>query len=203
MMQRGPLAWWALCAAIGAACLIAWQLPVDAQLALRWRASSWSQQPWTLWTAALSHVNAAHLSVNLLSLLCLCIIGAHAGAGAREALALAIAWPLLHLALLLWPSVQLYAGLSGMNHALAGIIAARGAMDLIVNRRFQVIAYLLALLVIVKLIWESAWSEPLRADASWGFTVVQAAHLSGFVVGLLAASGLYVARILRTSSVVE
>ena len=203
MMPRGPLAWWALCAAIGAACLIAWQLPVDAQLALRWRASTWLQQPWTLWTAALSHVNAAHLGLNLLSLLCLCLIGAQAGAGAREALALAIAWPLSHLALLLWPSVQLYTGLSGLNHALAVIIAARCAMNFVATKRLQVIGCLLALLVIVKLIWESAWSEPLRADASWGFTVVQAAHLSGFVIGLLAAGVLYVARILRTSSVVE
>jgi rhomboid family GlyGly-CTERM serine protease len=208
MMQRGPLAsglaWWALCALIGAACLIAWLLPVDTQLALRWQASRWVAQPWTLWTAALSHVNAAHLSVNLLSLLCLCILGARLGAGAREAVALLIAWPLTHLALLLWPAVQLYAGLSGLNHALGGILIAQGAMNFIVNKRFQMIGPLLALLVIIKLLWESAWSQPLRMDASWGFNVVQAAHLSGFAAGLVAACLIYLAeRILLTKAVVE
>jgi rhomboid family GlyGly-CTERM serine protease len=189
MTQRGPLAsglaWWALCALIGAACLVAWQLPVEMQMALRWEASRWAAHPWTLWTAALSHINAVHLSVNLLSLLGLCILGAHLGAGAREAAALLIAWPLTHLALLLWPTVQLYAGLSGLNHALGGIVIAQSAMNLIVNKRFQMIGSLLAPLVIIKLLWESAWSQPLRMDASWGFNVVQAAHLSGFLAGAL------------------
>ncbi len=197
MMLRGSQAWWLLCGGLAAACMIAWLLPVDAQLAMRWQANSWQHAPWTLWSAALTHLNAAHLAANLLSLLCLCIIGAHAGASAREALALLIAWPLAHLALLLWPQVQLYAGFSSLNHALAGIIIARSAIDLIVNRRFQTISLLLALLLIAKLFWEMPWAQPLRPDANWGFTVVQAAHLSGFAVGFVACSVLYAARTLR------
>lgn len=185
MMLRGPQAWWLLCGLLGAGCILVWYLPVDAQLALRWQASSWREQPWTLWTAALTHLNAAHLSVNLLALLCLCIIGAHAGAGAREALALLMAWPLTQLALLLWPQVQFYAGLSSLNHAVAGIITARSAIELVVNKRFQMISFLLTLMLTAKLLWEAAWIEPLRADANWGFTVVQAAHLSGFLAGIL------------------
>jgi rhomboid family GlyGly-CTERM serine protease len=189
MKLRGQQAWWVLCGLLGLACMLVWQLPVDTQLALRWQASTWQQAPWTLWSAALTHLNAAHLAVNLLSLLCLCILGSYpgggAGAGAREALALLIAWPLLHLALLLWPQVQLYAGFSGLNHAVAGIVIARSAINLIVNRHFQVINYLLGLMLIAKLLWESAWSQPLRVDANWGFTVVQAAHLSGFLAGML------------------
>ena len=186
MTFRGPQAWWLLCGLMGVACCIVWFLPVDAQLGLRWQASTWQQTPWTLWSAALTHLSAAHLSVNLLALLCLCIIGAHAGAGACEVLALLIAWPIAHLILLLWPQVQFYAGFSSLNHAVAGIIIAHSAIELIVNRRFLVIGFLLGLMLIAKLLWESAWGEPLRADANWGFTVVQAAHLSGFLAGLAA-----------------
>ncbi|NJS36385.1 MAG: rhomboid family intramembrane serine protease [Brachymonas sp.] len=184
-LLHGSTAWVMLCALLGAACMLVWTLPVEAQLALRWRADGLAAKPWLLWTGALSHLNAAHLSVNLLALLCLCIIGVHAGAGSREALALLIAWPLTHAALLLWPPVRLYAGFSGLNHAVAGVIIARSAIEFIVNRRFQAIPFLLALMLLAKLIWEAAWSQPLRADASWGFTVVQAAHLSGFVSGAL------------------
>lgn len=177
--------WGGMCAALGTVAFVVWQLPVETQLALRWNAGRWHEQPWTLWSAALTHINAAHLSVNLLALLCLCIIGSHVGAGAREALALLLGWPLLHLALLLWPQVQGYSGFSGLNHAIAGIISALFAINLIVFKRFQTIGFLLTLLIVVKLIWEAAWMQPLRMDSSWGFAVVQAAHLAGFVCGLL------------------
>jgi rhomboid family GlyGly-CTERM serine protease len=207
MMSRGAFIWWATCASLGAAAFVVWQLPVDAQLALRWNASSWPEQPWTLWSAALTHINAAHLSVNLLALLCLCIIGSHLGAGMREAIALLLAWPLLHLALLLWPQVQGYTGFSGLNHAIAGIVSALFAINLVAHRSFQAIGFLLSLMIVAKLLWEAAWAQPLSMDASWGFAVVQAAHLTGFVCGLLLAISLHTAshaqRIFRTKAVVE
>jgi rhomboid family GlyGly-CTERM serine protease len=187
MSLRGAHAWWALCLALGLASCLTWLLPVDVQLTMRWNASLWREQPWTLWSAALMHINAAHLSVNLLALLCLCIIGSHLGAGGREAMALLLAWPLTHATLLIWPQVQSYSGFSGLNHAIAGVIIAQSAIDLIVNKRFQSIGFLLALPLIAKLFWEAAWSQPLRMDASWGFAVVQAAHLTGFACGVLAA----------------
>jgi membrane associated rhomboid family serine protease len=187
---------------LGLACLIVWQLPVDAQLALRWQASTWQQAPWTLWSAALTHLSVAHLSMNLLSLLGLCIIGAYAGVGAREALALLIAWPLAHLALLLWPQVQLYAGFSSLNHAVAGIVIAQCAINFIVHRQFQIISFMLGLMVVAKLMWEAAWAQPLRADADWGFTVVEAAHLSGFAAGFLICAALCAVQIFRSNRLV-
>ncbi len=99
--------------------------------------------------------------------------------------------------------MQLYAGFSSLNHAIVGIIAAKFAIELIVNRRFQAINCLLTLIVIAKLLWEAAWAHPLRVQISWGFAVVQAAHLSGFCCGLLTASGIYAAQILFTNAVVE
>lgn len=196
-------AWAGLCAALGLLCAVAWLLPAELQIALRWRSDHWQAVPWTLWSASLVHFNAAHLSVNLLALLCFAILGQHLGSEPRDALALLIAWPLSTLTLLVWPEIQFFAGFSGVNHALAGTIIARGAMNLIALRSFSAIAFLLALMLLAKLIWESAWHAPLRMDASWGFGVVQAVHLTGFVCGFLAACALYAARIFSTKALVE
>jgi hypothetical protein len=144
-----------------------------------------------------------HLLANLVGLLCLAIIGEHLGANHHDALALLLAWPLTHLALLLWPQIQFYAGFSSLNHAVAGVLIARTAIDFIVNRQWSVIAFLFTSLLLAKLIWEAPWAQPLRTDASWGFTVVQAAHLTGLLSGLLAVAAIQVARIFFTKAVVE
>jgi rhomboid family GlyGly-CTERM serine protease len=188
MRSLSSFAWGGLCATLALLCMTVWLLPVDGQIALRWRADGWLAAPWTLWSASLTHLNDSHLLANLVGLLCLAIIGEQLGANHHDALALLLAWPLTHLALLLWPQIQLYAGFSGLNHALAGIIIARSAIDFIVKRRFSVIAFLLTSVLLVKLILEAPWAQPLRTDASWGFTVVQAAHLSGAVCGFAAMS---------------
>jgi rhomboid family GlyGly-CTERM serine protease len=194
-MARTPLqalAWGGVCLALGALCISAWLLPVDWQIAMRWRADEWMAKPWTLWSASLTHLSDLHLLANLVGLFCLAVIGQHLGANHHDALALLLAWPLTHLALLLWPQIQLYAGFSGMNYALAGILIARSAIYFIVNRTVSLIGFVFTGLLLAKLIWEAAWAQPLRTDPSWGFTVVQAAHLSGAVCGF-AALGLLAA----------
>jgi rhomboid family GlyGly-CTERM serine protease len=191
-------AWSGLCASLALLCIAVWLLPVDWQIALRWRADAWGAQPWALWTASLTHLSDTHLLVNLLALLCLGVLGQLMGAQRWDALALLLAWPLVHLSLLLWPQIRFYAGFSGLNHAIAGIIIARSAIDLIVHYRFSVISFLLTPILLAKLIWEAPWAQPLRIDASWGFTVVQAAHLTGFISGLLASVLVFAAQRLKT-----
>lgn len=207
MRSLQALAWSGLCGALALLCIAVWLLPVDWQIALRWHSDVWAQQPWTLLTASLTHLSDVHLLVNLVALVCLAIIGEHIGAGAQDALALLMAWPLVHLALLLWPEIRFYAGFSGLNHALAGILVARSAINLVVKRRVCVIMLVLTPMLLAKLIWESSWAQPLRADTALGFTVVQAAHLTGFVGGLLAvlwvSAGAQLARIFLTKAVVE
>jgi rhomboid family GlyGly-CTERM serine protease len=188
MRSLPSFAWSGLCASLALLCIAVWLLPTDWQIALRWRADGWLTAPWTLWSASLTHLSDVHLLANLVGLLCLAIIGEHLGANHHDALALLLAWPLTHLALLLWPQIQFYAGFSGLNHAVAGVVIARAAIDFIVNRQWSVIAFLFTSLLLAKLIWEAPWAQPLRTDASWGFTVVQAAHLTGFISGWLASS---------------
>jgi rhomboid family GlyGly-CTERM serine protease len=199
MRSLSSFAWSGLCATLALLCIAVWLLPVDGQIALRWRADGWLATPWTLWSASLTHLSDPHLLANLVGLLCLTIIGEHLGANHHDAVALLLAWPLTHLALLLWPQIQLYAGFSGLNYAVAGIVIARSAIDFIVDRRFSVIAFFFTSLLLAKLIWEAPWAQPLRMDASWGFTVVQAAHLTGFLSGMLASMLIFSASKLRTS----
>lgn len=196
-------AWGLMCALLAASCVTVWQLPVEIQIAMRWQAANWQQQPWQLWTASLVHLSDPHLIVNLLALLCLAIIGSHTGCGRDEVIAVLIAWPLSNLALLLWPQVQFYAGFSGLNHALAVIICAHSAIKFIAKREFSAIAFWLTLLLLLKILWEMPWDDPLRMDASWGFAVVQASHLTGAFSALLAYAGIQVARIFLTKAVVE
>jgi rhomboid family GlyGly-CTERM serine protease len=196
-------AWALMCALLAAACIAFWLLPLDTQTALRWRADLWLAQPWTLWTASLVHLSSTHLMLNLLALLCLAIIGWHTGCGRDEVMALLLAWPLSTGALLIWPQVQFYAGFSGLNHALALMITAHAAVAWIARQVFSVIACLLALLLLAKMLWERPWSEPLRADAGFSFSVVQAAHLTGMLAALLAVALVYVARMFFSQAVVE
>ena len=175
-----------MCAALAGLCIVVWLLPVEAQIAMRWHADTWTAQLWVLWTAGLTHLSDSHLLANLLALLSLGVLGQLMGAKRSDALALLLAWPVVHLGLLLWPQIQFYSGFSGLNHALAGIIIARAAIDLVAKKHLSVLGVLLAIVMLAKLIWEAAWTAPLRMDASWGFTVVQAAHLTGVLSGVLA-----------------
>jgi rhomboid family GlyGly-CTERM serine protease len=207
-MQRraaapGSLAWALMCALFAVACIAIGLLPVDTQTTLHWRADRWLAQPWTLWTASLVHLSGTHLMLNLLALLCLAIIGSQTGCSHDEVTAVLLAWPLSTGALLIWPQVQFYAGFSGLNHALALMITAHAAKTWITQQDFSVIAFLLGLLLLAKMLWERSWSEPLRADASFSFSVVQAAHLTGMLAALLVVALVYVAQIFFTETVVE
>lgn len=189
MIERGQAAdsraWWLVCLAAAGGSLCVGLLPEALQGPLRWQADAAHGQAWTYWTAALTHLSTTHLVLNVLSMLLLAGLGMLAGAGRREAVALLLAWPLTHAALWAWPAVLGYSGLSGVSHAAAGVIVARGIRLFWATGRVQVLAGGLALLMVGKLLWEAGWREPIRLDTAWDFAVIQAAHLSGFAAGLL------------------
>jgi hypothetical protein len=120
----------------------------------------------------------------VLALVAVGVRGHTVGARSREALALFMAWPLTTLGLLFWPAVGWYAGLSGVIHAAAAIVAWRA----LTQRSARGIGALLAVGLCIKLLLERGWAAPVAFDSHWGFNVVYAAHLSGTVTGLIAAA---------------
>ncbi len=132
------------------------------------------------------HTSAGSLSGNLLALAALAVLGAAFGAGRAASFALAIAWPLTTLALLLWPEVASYSGLGGPNHAAAAVLA----VHVVRRTTFRPLAALLFGGIGLKLALERAWIQPVAFDPSWGFNVVYAAHLAGTVAGIACAIAL-------------
>jgi hypothetical protein len=148
-----------------------------------WQADLWWQSFWTVWTAPLVGITPFHSLSNLLGLVAVGVLGYAVDARPREALALLIAWPLATLGLLFWPALQWYAGLSGLIHAATAIVAWRA----LTQRGTRGMGALLAAGLFIKLLLERGWAIPVAFDASWGFNVVYAAHLSGAAAGLAAA----------------
>ncbi|MDR0260514.1 MAG: rhomboid family intramembrane serine protease, partial [Comamonas sp.] len=149
-----------------------------------WQAGDWRQSPWTLWTAPLVSITPFHTFGNVLALVAVGVLGHAVGARLREALALLVAWPLTTLGLLCWPAVEWYAGLSGVIHAAAAIVAWRA----LTQRSARGIGAWLAAGLLIKLLLERGWVAPIAFDIQWGFNVVRAAHLSGAAAGLIAAA---------------
>ena len=180
-------AWLAVCALLAGGSIATaalWGFPdaADDWLAhpLVWQSADWLTHPWTLWTSAWVHTSSGNLAGNLLALAAIAVMGSAVQASWRAALALAVAWPLSTLALLLWPAVTAFAGLGGVIHAAAMVVAVA------VSRRpaLKPLAPLLLAGMGLKLLAEQAWRQPVAFDPSWGFNVVYAAHLTGAVAGL-------------------
>lgn len=155
-----------------------------------WHAHQWPQHPWTLWTAALVHLGAAHALANALALIGLVWLARTWGLGWPTAAAALAAWPASIAALAFWPAVQSYQGLSGPLHGLAAAMALHHGLR--GGRRPPAGAVVLALGLALKLGLERGWALPLGFDPDWGFNVVYASHLTGAVCGLLC--GLVTAR---------
>jgi membrane associated rhomboid family serine protease len=182
-------AWPAVCAALALASAAFWLAARAGWLLPQhwfWQADGWARAPWTLWTAALAHLQAAPWLGNLLALCAVAALGAALGAGRRDAAALLVAWPLATLALRLWPAVASYGGLAGPVHAAVAVLAVRARR----SPRTQELGWLLLLGLIFKLALERGWAYPVGFNTNWGCNVVYAAHLTGAAVGLLAALAL-------------
>jgi rhomboid family GlyGly-CTERM serine protease len=191
------LSWTGLCLLLAAGSLVAWW----AQSPLRWE---WWRADWahaaSWWTAAFVHRSPAHGVANLLALGALGVLGRALDVPRAQVLALALAWPLSTLGLLLFPAITRYAGLSGVLHAAVGVLVVHCAL----TQGLRGWAALLGTGLGLKLLAEAAWRRPLVFEPEWGFAVATAAHLTGAVAGVLCALLVYgICRICFTSAVVE
>lgn len=202
-------AWLGICAVLGGGSLaVAWVSGVAAparELAahpLAWDALRWVLRPWALWTSAWVHTSAGSLAANLLALAAMAVVGAALGAGRAAAIALLLAWPLGTLILLAWPQVASYGGLGGPLHAAAAVLG----MHMAGRADYRAVSPLVFAVLGLKLAVERGWSQPVAFDPSWGFNVVNAAHLTGALAGTACAALVMrqaLLRMRRTSSVVE
>lgn len=179
-LKEPGVAWAALAAALAAASLAAWWLPA---VLLDWQPALAGSEPWRWWTAAFVHWSPRHLVANLLGAGLVAALGWVARVPVSSALAWCIAWPLLHVGLLVQPALAHYGGLSGVLHA--GVAVA--ALHLLRTERGprRLIGAALLAGLALKLLLEAPWGAPLRYTAEWDIAVAPLAHATGAIAGLL------------------
>lgn len=191
-------AWPTACAGVSLLCLLAALLPQPWALqnlsfdATLWRSgltgqsatpswqALWAAKPWTLWTSALVHLSPAHLWGNVAALAALALLGHQQRLPAAAAAVWLLAWPLCTLALLAWPEVSSYSGLSGIIHANVSVMW----LFIAIKNRVKWLSFTLFAGMSIKLLHERAWQSGVVASPNWGFDVVVAAHLAGAIVGV-------------------
>ena len=178
-------AWLVVCCVHGVSSMLLWWAQAGAVAALTWRADHWDDHPWTLWTSAWVHLNTPHLIGNQLALGALTAFAWLVRPNLRCTMAWLAAWPLAQISLLLWPQIGYAVGLSGVLHAGAMVLAVQLMFKRIPIRKARRWGALLAIGVLVKTTMERAWQNPVVWDRANDMSVVQAAHLSGVVWGLL------------------
>lgn len=182
--MKGSRAWLLLCAVHGVASMLLWWAREPAVQALTWRADLWPSQPWTLWTSAWVHLNTPHLIGNQLALGALTAAGWVLRPPLSATLAWALSWPLLQASLDGWPHVGYAVGLSGLLHAGVMVLG----LHLLVGAAPQRARPWGAILVgglLIKLLIEQGWRQPVVWDPGNEVSVVQAAHLAGAAWGAL------------------
>ncbi len=182
--MRGTHAWLVLCVMHGVASMLMWWAREPAVLALTWRASDWTSHVWTLWTSAWVHLNTPHLIGNQLALGALTAIGWMLRPPLSAALAWTLSWPLLQVSLVLWPQVAHAVGLSGLLHAGVAVLGLHLLMGAAPRGARPWGATLLGGLLF-KVMLERGWYHPVVRSADADLSVVQAAHLTGVVWGVL------------------
>ncbi len=173
--------WAAACASFGLASAAVWVFDLSGVLA--WHAGTWDRQPWVIWSASLAHLSGAHMVGNLAALGVLAVLGTYLQAGRAAVAAWMLSWPLGTAALWWWPEVTGYSGLSGLLCAAVGVLWRHAQR----HPSTRPVGWVLLVTMAVKLLSEQAWTHPIGYDPNWGFNVVYAAHLTGFVIGAACA----------------
>lgn len=193
-------AWLRLCAGLALASMAVTALALGGHgrlgRGLAWHADTWTQTPWTGWTASLVHLSWIHLGANLLGLGAVAVLGYAVRAGGFAVAALLLAWPLSNLGLVLWPNVSTCAGLSGLLHAATAILWSFVAINLKTTAGNRFLAWMLFGGVALKLMLEQPWAIPVVFDPNFGFEVIQASHWLGTLVGATCGSALALANLL-------
>lgn len=185
--MKGSRIWLLLCAMHGVASMLLWWAREGALDSLTWHMDTWAQQPWTLWTSAWVHRNTPHLIVNQVALGVLTAMAWILPPSRRACLAWLLAWPLLQWSLLLWPQIGHAAGLSGLLHAGAAIMAVELIIQRVPVDKARRWGLMLAAGLAIKLLVAQAWLHPVVWDNSSEMSVVLAADLTGTLWGLLLA----------------
>jgi rhomboid family GlyGly-CTERM serine protease len=132
-------------------------------------------QLWRLWSGHWVHLDAHHATINLVALVLLAVIAARMRQLRPLLWASLLMMPLIGIGLLGFvPTLQWYAGLSGLLHGWAAWLLMRH------GGRLAVVG---AAVLVVKLIWEQ--SGAVGGDPM--FPVIHEAHLIGAVVGFALA----------------
>lgn len=195
-------AWPAVALLLAAASIGAWWA-MGPQGAQNW---GWEARPsrpfedaWRWWTAAVVHVNAAHLQANLWATLVVAAWGWTARVGMPQALAWLLAWPLAQALLATDPgTLSRYAGLSATLHAGVAIVCwqllwhGQGARRAVGAAVAVAVGIKLALEVPVFQAW---WSGRPAVDQALsplpdapGHVLAGHAHGCGVWAGLMAAA---------------
>lgn len=176
-------AWLVLCAVHGVASMLLWWAREPAVHALIWRADTWTDHPWTLWSSAWVHLNTAHLVGNQLALGALAAFGWMVRPSRGATVAWLLCWPLIQAGLAWWPHIGYAVGLSGLLHAGAMVLAVQLLGQCIPIPKARRWGGLLALGLLVKIGLEGGWSQPVVWDPGNDMSVIQAAHLLGVAWG--------------------
>jgi rhomboid family GlyGly-CTERM serine protease len=161
--------------------LAAWTTQGLALRALSWQPALAFPEPWRWWTAAWVHLSFKHLLANLVGAVLVAALGWAARVPPRAAWAWLLAWPLVHLGLLLQPGLQRYGGLSGVLHA--GVAVAAVHLLLLAERRARVLGAAILAGLALKSLLEEPWRGPLIHPPEWDIAVAPLAHLLGAACG--------------------
>ncbi len=181
--------WLALCVLHAVASMLVWWAGEPWGWDLTWRADNWLGRPWTLWTTAWVHLNTPHLIGNQLAVGALAAMAWLLRLGFRTGVAWFVAWPLLPLALLWWPQIGYFAGLSGLVHAAVAVVGVHLVWGDCPVRKAPRWGGILLTGLCLKLAIERAWHWPVVWDDAANMSVVQAAHLVGGGLGALLSWG--------------
>jgi rhomboid family GlyGly-CTERM serine protease len=161
-----------------AGAVVSWWLPAAW---LDWQPGLAFTEPWRWWSAAFVHWSEHHLLANLAGAALVGALGVVPRLHWHAAAAWALAWPLVHLPLLLQPGLAHYGGLSGVMHA--GVTAA--SVGLCRDRRTRFVGVSLLIGTTVKVLTETPWGAPLRQTEGWDIAIAPLAHATGAVAGAL------------------